>query len=192
MHLMCLAQASGVEGVEGEPFWVQITYVVIMALVTLFVLPWLKRQAERARAEAEASNQTARDMLLTRVKEMASQEAAVIAEQRFPVLAKLIIDSRKTGKLGVEQIKSEMKSWGLGLKNTLVQFFAREGTDLVVEVGDQALDGIVRWAADRTSPFPGKDTAVTLMIDDWTDRLAKFGIEWVRDHWLKQEVSGVK
>ena len=43
------------------------------------------------------------------------------------------------------------------------------------------------YTADKVSPFPGKDTAVTLLQDEWTNRLAKFGTDWVRSKWLGQE-----
>lgn len=171
--------------VEGEPLWMKILYAALMVLVTSFVLPYLKRINEKARAEAEASNQTTREKLLSRVKSIALDEAYVIAQERFPKIAQWIF-TNKEGKPGLQSIKDELRSWGNDLKKHLVEYFKNEGVDIVGEIGDDYLDQIVRWAADKVSPFPGKETAVQLLVDDWTNKLADYGVDWVRENWLKQ------
>lgn len=180
---MFLAQAAPIDVLEGQPLWTQIVYATVTALVAMFVLPYLKRLSEKARAEADSSNQGAKETLLFRVKAIAADLAANIAEQRFPVLAAKLATTR----LSVVEIKAEMKTWGIDLRTKLVEYFKREGIDLLETVGDSMLDEVVRWAADKVSPFPGKDTAVTLLQDEWTNRLAKFGTDWVRSKWLGQE-----
>jgi flagellar basal body-associated protein FliL len=180
---MFLAQAAPVEALEGQPVWAQIVYVLVTALVTMFVLPYLRRLSEKARAEAAISNQSAKNSLLWRVKEVMLDLATNIATKRFPALAAQLV----TKKLSVAEIKAEMKEWGVELRGKTVEYFHREGVDLLETVGDRILDDLVRLAADKVSPFPGKDTAVTLLQDEWTNRLAKFGTEWVRSKWLDQE-----
>lgn len=180
---MFLAQAAPIDVLEGQPLWAQIVYATVTALVAMFVLPYLKRLSEKARAEADSSNQGAKETLLFRVKAIAADLAANIAEQRFPVLAAKLATTR----LSVVEIKAEMKTWGIDLRTKLVEYFKREGIDLLETVGDSMLDEVVRWAADKVSPFPGKDTAVTLLQDEWTNRLAKFGTDWVRSKWLDQK-----
>lgn len=183
---MFLAQASEVVGpMEGQPLWAQISYVVLMALVTMFLVPYLKRLAEKARADADASGQSAKDTLLNRLKQLALDQAAVIAERRFPDIAAKLLKK----KMSAEEVKAELRTWGQELKVSLVDYFKREGIDLVEVLGDKMLDDVIRWAADKTSPFPGKDTAVTLLVDDWSNKLVKFGVDWVRNHWLEQKAA---
>jgi len=170
---------------QGEPLWAQIVYVVLTAIVTSFVLPYLKRLNEKARADAEVSNQSVREKLLSRVKSIALDQAYIIAQEKFPKIAKWIV-TNKDGKPGMNTIKDELRSWGSDLKKHIVEYFKNEGVDIVGEVGDDLLDQVVRWAADKVSPFPGKETAVTLLQDDWTNRLMDFGVDWVRDKWLSQ------
>lgn len=172
--------------VTDAPLWAQIVYAVATCLVASFLLPYLRRLAEKARAEAEAAAQNSREKLIARLKEVAVDGAYVIAEERFPKIAAWIL-TNKGSKPSVEDVKSELKSWGNELKDRLVVYFRNEGIDIVKEVGDAMLDDVVRWAADKTSPFPGKETAVSLLIDDWTNRLVKYGTDWVRDHWLRQK-----
>jgi hypothetical protein len=180
---MYLAQAAS-DVVESAPVWTQIVYAVVTALIGAFVLPYLKRQSEKARAEADAANATAKEKLMARVKSLALDEAYIIAEERLPHIAQKALEK----KLDKDGIKKELRSWGGQLKERLINYFKEsDGTDLMVVVGDKILDDIVRWAADKTSPFPGKETAVALLQDDWSNRLVKYGAQWVREHWLSQK-----
>ena len=180
---MYLAQVA-TEVVEGQPVWAQIVYLAITGLITMFLLPYLKTLSEKARAEASAADGDSKDKLMSRVKALALDEAYIIAEERLPVLAQKALDK----KLDKDGIKQELRKWGDDLKKRLVTYFKdSDGIDLLVVMGDKILDDIVRWAADKTSPFPGKETAVALLIDNWSNKLVEFGADWVKEHWLKQE-----
>lgn len=180
---MVLAQAAP-DVLPDAPLWAQIVYVALSSLVVAFLLPWLKSMAEKARAKASVDGQAAATVLRKRIEASALEGAAEIAEMRLPDLARKILTTKSWSS---EQIKAELRLWGRQLKESLIaEFRQSDGIDLLEVVGDQALDSIVRWAADKTSPFPGKETAQALLLDDWTNKLAKFGVTWVKDHWLKQ------
>ena len=99
----------------------KILYAVLTLGVTAFLLPYLKRANEKARAEAEVSNQTVREQLLSRVKSIALDQAYVIAQERFPKIAKWIFtNTTPDGKPGIETVKDELRSWGEDLKKHLV------------------------------------------------------------------------
>jgi hypothetical protein len=182
---MYLAQAA-TEVVESAPAWTQIVYAVVTALIGAFVLPYLKRQSEKARAEAEAAGQDAKSKLLARLKEVALDEAYIIAQQRLPNIAGWVLAEKPTK----DELKAELRSWGKELKDKLLAYFKEsDGIDLMVVMGDKILDDIVRWAADKTSPFPGKETAVALLQEDWSNRLVNYGADWVKNHWLDQKGS---
>lgn len=181
---MCLAQASA-DVVQDGPLWGQILNAVVSVLVVMFLVPWLKRMAEKARAEANEHNQAAAVTLRERVKASALEGAAMIAELRLPKLAEKILT--KKGEFTREKIKYELQLWGKDLKMKLIEEFRQsDGIDLLETVGDKVLDDIVRWAADKTSPFKGKETAVALLTESWSNKLVKFGVDWVAQKWLAQ------
>lgn len=182
---MYLAEAA-TDVIAAAPAWTQIVYAVVTALIAMFLLPYLKRQSEKARAEAESASGDAKGKLVARIKVMALDQAAIIAEQRLPALAQAALDK----KLDKDGIKAELKQWGEILKVNLKEYFrTSDGIDLAVVVGDKALDDIIRWAADNTSPFAGKETAVALLQDDWSNKLVAYGVEWVKNNWLSQEAK---
>ena len=186
MHLMYLAQAATGVATEDVDFWAKIVQAAIAVLITGFLLPFLKSKSEEAHAKASEAGASAKQKLLDRVKALAIDEAYIIAEQRLPVLAAKALAK----ELSKEQIKAELRTWGTHLRDKLVSYFKdSDGVDLAVVLGDKILDDIVRWAADKTSPFPGKETAVALLQDDWSNRLVNYGAEWVRTHWLDQKGS---
>lgn len=182
---MNLAQAAP-DALADAPLWAQAVYAIVTVLIAGFLLPWLKSMAEQARSKANEQNQAAAITLRERIKAAAIEGAGVIAEQRLPALAERILAREQ--KYTKAEIKNEMRQWGADLKQQLVREFSdSDGINLIEVVGDAALDNIVRWAADSTSPFPGKETATTLLIDDWSNRLVKFGVSWVAQKWLAQD-----
>ena len=86
-----------------------------------------------------------------------------------------------------DAIKQELKIWGTELKNDALDYFQKQGLDLIAILGDAYLDKLIRWAADRVSPFPGKETAAALLEDELSNRLIKWGVDYTRKHWLTVE-----
>ena len=169
-----------VETLAGSPLWMQIVSMVAISLVTLFVLPWLKRKAEMAKAETLRADLGSRELLLGQIKLMLLEEATSIAEEKFPKLVKIIAAKN----LKPVAIKEELKLWGQDLKTRAIEYFKVQGVDLVGAIGDSYLDRLIRGAADATSPFPGKETAVALLEKEWSNKLVKYGVEWVKERYM--------
>lgn len=169
--------------IATAPLWLQILLAALASLVMLFVLPWLKRKAEEAKAKAAEADLSARDMLIEQVKAFCWDEATSIAEQKFPKLAKKV--SEEGWKSG--SIKKELGTWGEELRSSVKAYFAGQGIDLAGVVADEYLDKFIRYAADKVSPFPGKDTAAALLEKDWSNKLVAYGVKWVREHYLESE-----
>lgn len=180
--------AAGSEAAEnGAPMWLQVVMTVIGLAVTAFLLPWLKQKASEARANAaaafaDANNNklNARQKLRMIVLDYVMGLAANTAEKRFPALAKAI----KTHGLSSDQIKKQLHAWGDDVKKRTVEYFKAQGIDVLAEIGDDGLDELIEWAANKTSPFPGKETTAALLKDGVTDMLIDYGVDYVRNKWL--------
>ncbi len=193
MHWMILAQAAEA-ATEGAPQSTgqMIVGVVVMMLgmiITKFLVPFLKAKEKAAHAEAEknmaeagSADVASRGVLVNRLQEFLWGNAAAIAEKRFPLLAVAIIGGQFNS---VNAVKAELKSWSAQLKTSAKEYFANQGIDIVAAVGDKFLDSLIERAANAVSPFPGKETAKTLLQDRVSNMVIDKGVDYVRNHFLQ-------
>ena len=175
---------------DATPQWLEIVLAGLGALLTYFLVPFLRRKglaakAEGAAHEAAAANSTisARGLLVSRLQEFLYGSAAAIAEKRFPQLAETI----KAKGLNKNEIKKQLRLWGGDLKQDAQVYFDNQGIDLVKAVGDDALDSLIERAANKVSPFPGRDTAKELLKSHISDWLVNKGVDWVKMRYLRNE-----
>lgn len=151
----------------STPQWMEILIAVIGAAFTYVLIPYLKNKAAAAKAQAELSNTEAngaklnlRDSLYQQVKLYVLMLAESAAEKEFPKLANKIL----AGELkDSESIKKYMREWGSFVKVETIAYFKAQGVDVVATFGESAIEAMVEWAANSTSPFQGKETAVELL-----------------------------
>lgn len=183
---------------SGGPAWLTALVGIIGSLVTLFLLPWLRQKANAARAEAESNKSTAintqittKDILMDQAKAIALDMAASIAEKRFPALQAKVASGQL--KLDAKSIKEELYAWGKALKAEIIEHFDAQGINIVTALGDKYLDHVIEWAANKVSPFPGKDTA-TALLTEWNGKaiewLATKGVAWVKSRVETENTSG--
>jgi len=170
--------------VENMPLWLQILMAALGTLVTGFLLPFLKQKAQAAQLEAvqtkidtTKSLLEQKQILVNRLKAFLEGTAAAIGEKRWPIICQKI----QSGQLKTaEQIKAELKLWGVNLKGMAVAYFDGQGIDIIAAFGDQFIDSLIERAANLVSPFPGKETAVEVLKDKVAPMLMNQGITWVR------------
>lgn len=169
------------------PWWVQIVYAIVTALVGAVALPYLARKAqaakqevEKLRAEGLVNGVQARHILVADLKHFLIDYCSTLLEKRLPKLLPKIAARQLTAV----EIKAELHEWGKEAKDAAKVYFQEQGLDIVALIGDAYLDQAVRWAADRVSPFPGKETAVQLVETKYTDWLVAKGVDYVRDQWV--------
>jgi hypothetical protein len=174
----------------GQPLWAQIVEVVLMLVITAFATPYLARKAAAAKAEAVklkaeglVHGVNARHILTIDLKRFLIDFCATTMEKKLPALLPQIL----AGDMDASDIKAELKKWGMEAKNSAKAYFKTQGLDIVELVGDAYLDQAIRWAADNVSPFPGKETAVTLAEEKYSNWLVAKGVDYVRTKWLKGE-----
>lgn len=159
---------------------------ILSTLVTLFVIPWLNAKRKEANAKALQADVDARGRLFARLKAFVYRRAESLAQNKLPEIAGLV----KAGKLKtVTDVKVELQKLGGVLSDEARRYFLNQNVDLVKEVGDEALDNLIRSAADRVAPFPGKETAVMLLQEQVSDRLIESGVEWVRNSLTQNALS---
>ncbi|HEC61340.1 MAG TPA: hypothetical protein ENI27_03700 [bacterium] len=172
------------ETIPEGPAWVQIVWVILGGLITVLLVPYLRSKKKAAESEATANELGAMDLLLGSLKSFLLDEAVIIAEQKFPKIAMKII---KEEMKGPGAVKAELQVWGRELRDRAKEHFLTRGIDLAETFGDEYLDRAIRVVADRVSPFPGVETAVKIFEEEWSSRLVKYGVDWVRERFLEDE-----
>lgn len=179
---------AGAESVADGQSWTQVVFAILAAIITAFVLPWLKQQASAKRAEtakllAEANEKklTARKRLWLIAQDYLYEIAANTFEKNLPDMA---LDIKENG-WDTKKIKQRLHEWGKDAKAKTIAYFKLQGIDIIAELGDDALDDLIRKAADSTSPFPGKETAAALLEDHVTDWIIDHGVNYARNKWCK-------
>lgn len=180
------AEAAGVvPPTPDQPWYVQIVMVLVPLLLTTFVVPYLHKSTQAAdeqvallSSQKDLTDMQKRQLLSERLKSFLLRTAENRVQLDFPDIAKQIVSKQLNS---VAAIKVELTKIGLEVKAEAITYFGNQGIDLVATVGDEALDGLIRWAADKVSPFPGKDTAVALLTDTVSNKLVDFGVNFFKD-----------
>lgn len=155
----------------------QLIISMLCTVVVPFVIQYLRAAAEHKRQDAAKAGVQRKTIILDQVEGFVFDAAANIAEKRFPILAKKVVAGELTNSA---QVHEELKSWGEDLKGQATEFFSNQGVDIAKEVGTEGLDKMIETAANRVSPFPGMETAKTLLKDQVAPMLAEKGVDYVR------------
>lgn len=153
---------------------------LVLAAVAPFVIRFLNKRSAVAHAELDAieadsvnAELRGREAIAAEAKAYALDAAQAIAEKNFPKLARKV----QNGDIkDVNDVKEELYSWGDTLKAELVKYFEDRGVDIVKALGDKYIDRLIEVAANRVSPFPGKETATMLLKDKVADMIVDKGI----------------
>lgn len=136
--------------------WKTLLIYIIFIWSARYAIPWLKQQAVTADAKAKKANVDKVSSILCHMQSFLCTVAGTIVEQRFPGLAQGVVSGQIKSESDVKQV---LHSWGADLKTDVISYFQQQGIDLVKEVGEPAIDSLVAEAANKTSPFPGQETA---------------------------------
>jgi hypothetical protein len=150
--------------------------------LTAFAIPWLRKMGAKADAESKKTGLEAGSTLVERVKSYVFRRVADLIEDEYPKIAAEVI----TNGLSTEAIKERLYGIGAGLKQEAIEYFQGQGIDLVKEMGDKALDSLIRSAANQLSPFPGKSTAVVLAESTVSNLIVDKGVDWAAKKFLSE------
>lgn len=177
---------------DSLPAWIEILVAALSTLVVTFLVPFLRRKglaakAERDAHEASAANSTisARGLLVSRLQEFLYGSAAAIAEKRFPILASKIVEKNMSKK----EVKLELRKWGSMLKEDAYIYFGHQGIDLAKTVGGEWVGKMIERAANKVSPFPGRETAKELLKSKVSGWLIDKGVDWVKMKYLREKLD---
>ena len=175
-----LAEVAPVEG----PLWAQIVYVVLTALVAMFLIPYLRAKQTEALAvqanhevDAQIVEFSATSRIMGDVKVFLIERALNIVEREFPKIAKRVL----AGELKTAgEIKITLRSFGTTLKTDAINYFKNHrGVDLISLVGNEQLDRLIECVANKVSPFPGKESAVEFLKSHVSNWIIEKGVSMV-------------
>lgn len=184
-----LADAASTQpAVAASMSWAEAVGIIISTVLTLAIIPAIKQyraslDAQRQASEAlrtETTVDTTR-VIVNRLQDYLIGSASAIAEREFVNLARRVVSGEvKTP----EEVKAELRLWGVLLKSRAVEYFQHQGVDLRELIGDDAVDRLVERAANAVSPFPGMETSSALLSGRSAEALAAYGVLWVRQAWV--------
>ena len=174
---------------SGEPGgWVSILIAVLATVVVPFITNYLKKAAEAKKAELDVAGLDKKQKIAVLVQAYALERAEAYAERDILTLAKMIA----MGEIkDTEKVKAYLKGLGARLRDDLVVFAKEQfGVDLLAEYGAKLVDGWIESAANRVSPFPGKDTAEAL-LKGGANSLVKHGVKRLQKMVVEEETDPV-
>lgn len=180
LPLLANADAAVVVESASEPVgWVSIVITALAAVVVPFITNYLNKAAEAKKAELDCSNLNKKQRIAMAVQAHAYDRAAAFVERDFLVLAKMITTGEIKDK---DKVKDYLRNLGNILRDDLIVFAKEQfGVDILTEYGTKLVNGWIESAANRVSPFPGKDTAESL-LQGGAQRLIKNGVGRLLDN----------
>ena len=182
-----IAIADDAVSKDAKSVFMEAVFSLLATLIVVFLIPYLRSKAKHAaeearvaKIEAEENHVARKAFIVARLREFMLDAAASIAEREFPLIA----DRIKHGQLAsVEKVKSELHKLGVKLRDAAIEHFRTQGINLIEEIGDETLDWMIQSVANKVSPFPGRDTARTFLIEGVSDWIIDHGVAWVREHY---------
>jgi hypothetical protein len=132
--------------------WTQIT----LAIITIAVPPLVAFAVQALRSMTTSLKAQAGQSTLDKARTFALLLASNFAEKQLVEIAKKVEAKELTTATA---IKAELRDMGQDAVTALLQAVP----DAAATLGPDAAPALIRWAADKVSPFPGKDTAVALL-----------------------------
>lgn len=184
--LLILQDAAPAAAKADGSVWSTVLPIVLSVVglvLTGFLIPWLRKMAAKAQTEATQAQVETGAAIFERVKGFVFRRVSDLIEDEYPKIAAQVV----AGTLDKDAIKSQLYALGAGLKQEAIDYFNGQGIDVVKQMGDDALDKLIRSAANMLSPFPGKATAVVLAETTVSNLIVDKGVEWARTTFLPPE-----
>lgn len=144
---------------------------IMVALVPLLV-QLIRAYTARIKVAADADSQTTLEKVKNQAAVLALTLAENLAEKELPKLAAKVRAGTITSS---EAVKAELHSLGVVALQDLKTALPTAAETL----GDDALKALIRYAADKVSPFQGKETAVE-MLQGGAEKLLAYGVTALR------------
>jgi hypothetical protein len=184
MHLI-IAQAAEAatifQGIPGAPNWLNSLLVVVVPVISFFVVQYLRaRQAEVA-ARLQNENLSRKERLELRLRNfLMLQTETFVEKDLFEIAAKIKKDKSGTSVEAIaKKTHAAFKMAHEKLLTSAENYFSAEDIDISAELGKDVVEKTIRWAADKTSPFPGKPT-VSALLAGGAEMLLSKGVVWTK------------
>ena len=170
---------------DGAPWWAQIAvnaiWMILVALLIPLLKHWLEKRAENEKAQAKmATSQTAlsdistQSVITTELKIYLYEAAQAILEREFLDIVRKVA----SGQLNTpELVKAELYKLGDILHERAVLHFKSRGVDIIQVVGESYLNALIEQAANKVSPFQGRESSKALLEPGVSNDLLTNGIQ---------------
>ena len=170
------AVSSANAAVQQPSRWIEIAGVVIGFIITGIIVPllgkYLASKAALNKASASKENITTKQRISYILKDFALETCQKFNDKYLPTIARRIKDKEITTKKDIKELLYDI---GTKARAELVEFGKREGVDMLKTYGADGIKHIIDYAAAKTSPFPGKDTAIELLEGSGADFIIEKG-----------------
>ena len=186
-----LAQATTQQVVEVSPksqwaeFWLSVLLPVGSILGTMLAL-YLKKLLAKVTAEKDKADLEGGQILINRLKTFLLDNAVAIAEEKFPVVAREVLEGKIRSAQDVHRVMNE---WAQILKEKAVRHFDGQGVKLDEWLAPETLEDLVRRSADQASPFPGMVTANVVTQPKVAKDLLDRGVQYVRENYQEYRAN---
>lgn len=179
-------QNGDVVQIPGVPAWLNVILPVIVGvlapLITYYVKKYLEVRIEESRSRLANEELSKQERLEERFKNFALMRADAFVQRDFFRISRQVLEDLENNR-SLDDVKqrthAELRDLGDRLKAEAREYFGAEDIDIFREIGERKIDGIVEWAANEVSPFPGIPTVEKLISGGAKDILEK-GIERVK------------
>lgn len=152
----------------------EILVALIGTLLTVFLIPWLRAKAFEAKARAKESTANFGSKLLSTLQYATAEYVANTMERDYPKIALLI---KSDFEITSEDVKKKLHELGDDVFRNLILTFARQGIDLLSEVGENHIREIIRRQVDKDSPFQKRESATAFMKPNIATRILEKGLK---------------
>lgn len=174
--------AAGFEGIPGAPAWLNSLLIIVIPILVYFGGRYLHNKRLHVQAQLANENLTKKERLELRLKDFAYMRAESFVQKDFLNIANELIKGKQK-KEGEESLaaraKEQLKLLGERLQNEAESYFSEDDIDIVAELGEDRIKQIIEDAANRVSPFPGKNTVESL-LGGGAEALLKKGSVWLK------------
>jgi hypothetical protein len=186
---MILAQAAEAattfQGIPGAPDWLNSLLVLVVPIISYFAVQHLRARRAEVEARLQNENLTRKERLELRLRNFLLMRAEAFLEKDMFEIAGRVAKAKASGGASEPSImafvKEEFQTAHEKLDVAAKDYFTEDDVNIAEELGQDAIDAAIRWAVDKSSPFPGKPTVQTL-VSGGAEMLLNKGAAWTKKH----------
>jgi hypothetical protein len=153
----------------------EIVISIVAALLTGFILPWLRAKYLDAKLLLKARGIDINNALLNNIENTVMGYVANAMEREYPEIAKMLKEEPEVSK---EDVKIKLYELGDEVLSKVAQSFKHQGIDIFEIVEPNTVREIIRRVVDLNSPFQKKETSAAFMEPGVASKILEVGLDF--------------